>query len=347
MAHASLDMQAAHISGAEKSLIVAPAWVGDMVMAHALIQLLHQASPATEIHVAAPAATAAIAQRMVEVSNVHQVDFRHGQLGWGKRRTLGHSLRKQQYRTAYILPNSWKSALLPWFAQVKRRVGWSGEARYGLLNDRRVLNKVALPLMIERFMALAHDAGQLPHEPYPQPKLQADQANAQKLLAKFELQPSQVAVLCPGAEFGAAKKWPVQHYADLAQQLSEQGWRVWLLGSPADRADCDAITQLAPATHNLAGKTSLLDAIDLISLATQAVCNDSGLMHIACALGVPTVGIFGSTTPNFTPPLGDQAKVAQLDMSCRPCFQRECPLGHLNCLNTLEPQVVMDYIIRG
>ncbi len=308
-------------------------------MAHCLVQLL--AARDTEIHLLAPPATAPVAERMAEVARVHVVDFAHGELALAKRRAVGHSLRGLSFRSAYVLPNSWKSALVPWFANIPSRTGWQGEARFGLLNDRRRLDKARYPLMIERFMALADPHGDLP-EPYPQPRLDADSDNAKRLIRELELSISgPIAVLCPGAEFGAAKKWPARHYGALARKLLDAGSAVWLMGSPNDRIDAELIEEQAPGAVNLAGRTSLQDAIDLLALADQVVCNDSGLMHIACALQVPTLGIFGSTSPGFTPPLGTRAQVVERTLDCRPCFERNCPLGHLDCLNKLEPATVI------
>ena len=322
-------------------LVVAPAWVGDMVMCQPLLQLIKAKQPNSFFQVVAPKATAPVATRMAEVDEVTVAEFEHGKLGWSARRGLGHQLRGHKFDVAYVLPNSWKSALLPWFANVKRRVGWLGESRYGLLNDARRLDKQAYPLMIERFMALADIDGQLPTKPYPLPQLTFDLQNRTQLLEQLNLQPKQVAVLCPGAEFGAAKKWPVAHYSQLAEDLLQAGYQVWLMGSPKDAEDAQAIQQVVPQAINLAGKTSLVDAIDLMSCAELVVSNDSGLMHVGCALNIATVGVFGSTSPGFTPPLGPRAEVVELEMDCRPCFKRECPLQHLNCLNQLQPAQVM------
>ncbi len=330
-------------------LIVGPAWVGDMVMAHTLVQRLHEQDSARELHMLAPPATASIAQRMAEISQVHTVDFAHGELALSKRRRVGKDLKSYGYERAYVLPNSWKSALVPFFAGVETRVGWHGEARYGLLNDRRKLDKHAYPLMIERFMALAErpmlDQAPVLHHPYPHPKLQADPKKAASLVQKLSLQQGATVAICPGAEFGAAKKWPPQHYAVVAKELVARGKQVWLMGSPNDQQDCAAIVSRVPAAVNLAGQTSLLDALDLLSLTEQVLSNDSGLMHVACALGIPTLGIFGSTSTEFTPPLGEHAQVVERQLDCRPCFQRTCPLGHLDCLQKLEPAQVIARLV--
>ena len=311
-------------------------------MAHTLVQCLAAQFEDLDLHVAAPPATAPLAERMAEVGTVYTMDFPHGEFGFFKRRRMGRQLAAERFDTAYVLSNTWKSALLPFFARIPRRVGWQGEARFILLNDRRRLDRQQYPLMIERFMALADDDGRLPDKPYPLPKLQVDAENLNRCLQDFELDADNVTALCPGAEFGAAKKWPAAHYAVVARTLLERGGQVWLMGSPNDVQDCEDIARQAPGCVNLAGRTRLIDALDLLSVCRQVVCNDSGLMHVACALERLTIGIFGSTSPAFTPPLGEHARVVQVELECRPCFQRTCPLQHLDCLRTLQPQMVLD-----
>lgn len=309
-----------------------------MIMSHTLVQLLN--SRFDEIHMAAPRATSALAERMPEITSVVQLDITHGQIALGKRWRAARRLRELDVDAAYVLPNSWKSALIPFLAGVSERVGWHGEARYILLN-RRHTGVEQHALMIERFMALA---GPLPAPPYPSPSLEVDRENRDRLLSELNLVPEQVVALAPGAEFGAAKKWPATHYAQVATALVESGHQVWLFGSPGDLSDCVAIAEAEPRVTNLAGRTSLLDAVDLLSVATQIVCNDSGLMHVGSALQVPTLGIFGSTSPHFTPPLGRESNVVELEMDCRSCFQRECPLGHTRCLHDLAPELVLERI---
>ena len=321
-----------------RALIIAPAWVGDMVMAHTLVQALEAQHPDAEIHLAAPPATAPLGARMAGVHRVHELAAPHGALGWGARRRLGLKLRRVGFDAAYVLPNSFKSALLPCWARIPRRVGWLGEARFGLLNDWRRLDRERHPKMIERFMALAYPPGQALPQPYPVPKLRVDAANRSALVARFGLVgDAPVTVLCPGAEYGAAKRWPVVHFAALAQERLKAGHAVWVIGSPSDRALGEAILQAAPGAVNLAGRTRLTDAVDLLSLAAAVVTNDSGLMHVACALSVRVVALYGSTSPEFTPPLDAKAQVLSLSLDCQPCFKRQCPLGHFKCLQDLKP----------
>jgi heptosyltransferase II len=329
--------------GPDRILIIAPAWIGDMVMAHTLVQLLRRRASDVEIHMLAPPATAPLARRMPGVAESLVLDAGHGQARLALRRTLGVRLRNQRYRQAIVLPNTFKSALIPWWARVPVRTGWHGETRYGVLNDRRRLDANVYPLMIERFMALGLPPGVPLERPYPRPRLAVDMVNRRHLIETFGLHAdARPLALCPGAEFGPAKRWPVAHYAAVARHALASGRAVWLLGSPGDAPACAAIRELAPGVVDLAGRTSLLDAVDLLSAAEQVVCNDSGLMHVAGAVGASVVALFGSTSPGFTPPLGEGARVLELSLPCRPCFQRQCPLGHLRCLRDLTPARVLE-----
>ena len=324
-----------------KVLIVAPAWVGDMVMAHTLVQVLHADGNPT-IEILAPPATAPLAERMPGVAGAKVLDVRHGEWGLGKRRSMALDLRGGAFDAAYVLPNSFKSALVPYWARIPQRIGWHGEGRFGVLNERRRLDPERYPLMIERFMALGRSAGAAIVKPYPQPRLTVDEDNRRAVVERLALDlEAPVTILCPGAEYGEAKRWPERHFAAVANHASAAGHAVWLIGSPNDEPVCATIEALASAAINLAGQTSLLDAVDLLSLAKQVVTNDSGLMHVAGALDRPVVALYGSTTPAFTPPLGEAAIVLHEDLPCRPCFQRECPLGHLDCLNRLDPSRVI------
>jgi heptosyltransferase-2 len=333
-------MQRAALRG--KVLIVAPAWVGDMVMAHCLVQVLAATRPGVEIHLLAPPATAPLGSRMAEVAAVRTFEIAHGELGLAKRNREGWELRQAGFDQAIVLPNSFKSAWIPFRARIPVRTGWHGEARYGVLNDRRRLDRARYPLMIDQFMALGLPPGAALPTPYPRPRLQVDTGNRARILERLGLRaPARLVVLCPGAEFGPAKRWPAEHYATVARAALGAGRPVWLLGSPNDAAVCAAIAAAAPGAVDLAGQTRLLDAIDLLSLAEIVVCNDSGLMHVAGALGVRVIALFGSTSPAFTPPLGPGAEVVRLGLDCSPCFARECPYGHLRCLVDLEPDRVI------
>lgn len=327
-----------------RALLVAPAWVGDAVMAHVLVRALAADHAKLEVEVVAPPATAPLFERMREVGAVHELSVAHGELGLGARRRLGRALAVRAFDVAYVLPKSWKSALLPAFAGVPRRVGYLGEFRYGLLTDPRRLDARALPRMVDRFAALARPGHAAAPGPLPAPRLVRDEGAARRLREELALAAGgPVLALAPGAEFGAAKRWPEAHFAALAARHVERGGSVWLFGSPADAAVTARVVAAVPApfahaVHDLAGRTRLAQAVDLLGEVDALVSNDSGLMHVACALERPVLGLYGSTSPAFTPPLGERVRSLSLDLPCAPCFQRECPLGHLRCLRELAPE---------
>lgn len=334
------------VSKASSCLIVAPSWVGDMVMAQSLFKTLKAQNPELKIDVLAPAWCSALTDYMPEVNRLIEVPFSHGALNFNARRKLAKQL-KGQYDVSFVLPNSLKSALVPWLAKIPQRVGFLGEQRYGLLNKRHILNKQKLPLMVQRFVALAFEVN---HEPIaledialPDLNVPSDLINA--AIEKCQMastENAQILILCPGAEFGAAKQWPENHYAAVARFYLDVGWQVWLMGSEKDTASCEEINQLShQKCQNLAGKTNLSDAVALMAAADLVVSNDSGLMHVAAALHKPLVAVYGSTDPSFTPPLNHNAKIERLALDCSPCFKRECPLKHLDCLVKLLPNQVL------
>ena len=280
-------------------------------------------------------------RRMPEVARAIPLPFGHGDLKLGERRRFAKTLPK--YDRAFVLPNTFKSALIPWHADIAVRTGYRGEMRYGLLNDLRRLDEKALPLIVERYAALAQAPGEPREGPVPEPRLAVDEAARRATLAKYGLDDRKpVAVLAPGAEYGPAKRWPVRHFAALAGMLAARGYQVWLLGSQKDAEITAEVQRLAGGgCVDFAGRTSLDEAIDLMSFAARVVTNDSGLMHVAAALDRPMAALFGSSSPEFTPPLSAKARVISLRLSCSPCFQRVCPLGHTNCLVTLEPTRVL------
>ena len=329
----------------KKYLIIGPSWVGDMVMAQSLFIDIKQREPDAQIDVLAPAWTGALIDRMPQVGKLVSVDFRHGKLSIGERFKLGKKLRSDNYTNAIVLPNSLKSALVPAVAKIPVRTGFVGEQRWGLINDIRKLDKSQLPMTVQRFIALGLPKGAaVPQvDSIPVPQLAVENAQVAAVLEDHDLPGEpRILVLCPGAEFGASKKWPAAYYAEVAQHYLNQGWQVWLMGSNNDFASCQQINQVVDgAGRILAGKTSLPEAIDLISCASMVVSNDSGLMHIAAALQIPLVAVYGSTDPHHTPPLSHNHAIARLDLDCSPCFKRECPLQHLNCLKQLTADSVI------
>lgn len=329
-------------------LVVAPSWIGDAVLSQPLLTGLKARWPLAEIDIVAPPWVVPIYCRMNEVRDVVAHPFGHGDLKLLKRRAFGRALAvRTRYDRAYILPNTIKSALIAWFADIPELVAYRGEARAWLLSDCRTLDKARLPTMAERFAWLADDADRPLHQPVATPALKIDEVNRSRCLQKLGLlgrnHAKPIIALCPGAEYGPAKRWPVGHFATYAKQALDRGEQVWLFGSKADHTIGDEINQMTDwRCENLCGQTALADAIDLLSLASHVVTNDSGLMHVACAVGVPVTALYGSSSPNFTPPLSPRARVISLKLECSPCFERVCPLGHFRCMNDLSPEILIN-----
>jgi heptosyltransferase II len=310
-------------------LVVAPNWIGDALMAQPLLARLREKRPDTQIDVLAPEWVAPVARRMPEVSEVITAPFRHGALQLRSRWRLGRSLRGR-YVQAIVLPNTWKSALVPFFADVPLRSGYIGESRYGLLNLRYREKSVPMNLHYAR---LSEPPGTEPVGPLPQPKLGVSAEHIAAVKATFRLSSPYVA-LCPGAEYGPAKRWP--YFADLSKAIY-QGKVI--LGSAGDAEAAQGIEG-----RNLIGKTSLDEAIALLAGAALVVSNDSGLMHVAAALGRPQVALFGSSSPEHTPPQSAAARVLWLRLECSPCYARECPLGHFRCMRQMGVATVLKEI---
>ena len=325
-------------------LVMGPSWVGDMVLAHSLFQVIKQQQPDAVIDVAAPAWTMPLLDRMPEVSGKIALPFKHGQLALRERIRFGRSLRANAYQQAILLTNSLKSAILPMAAGIPRRTGYLGEWRYGLLNDIRPLDKQALPRTVDRFVNLGlPPATPLPTS-LPDPHLKADRTKAAETLARLNhAEPSKPVIgLCPGAEYGEAKRWPAEYYAEVANRALAQGNEVWLFGSDKDALVTASINRLTQGRClDLGGRTRLGEAVDLMALCDTVVSNDSGLMHVAAALGVKVIAVYGSSDPHHTPPMSSQADVLWLGLDCSPCFKRTCPLGHLNCLRQIAPERVL------
>lgn len=330
-----------------KILVVAPSWVGDMVMSQTLLKILKQQyGDACQIDILVNDWAKDVAKRMPEVNQVLINPFKHGEFGLAKRFRLGRQLAKEHYDQCFVLPNSLKSALIPFFAGIKRRTGFVGEMRYGLLNDSYRLDKQALPLMIERFCALANNGNKPENIPYP--SFAIDKSNQTKVLQNLNLSLDKpVICLAPAAEYGPAKRWPTAHFAKLSNQLQQHGYQVWLMGSAKDVELAKEIVRQASITsdiHNLCGKTNLVEVIDLLACAETVVSNDSGLMHVACAVNVPVIAIYGSSSPGFTPPLSEKAIIQKIAIECAPCFARTCKFGHYNCLQQVLPETILDCI---
>ena len=324
-----------------KILVVAPSWIGDTILAQPLLTLLKR-QPEVRIEVLAADWSAPLLERMDEVDAVIINPFRHGEFNFGARRALGHRLANADYSAAYVLPNSWKSALVPFFARIPRRIGYQGEARFLLLNQRHALDIVRHPQLVQRYAALAGPlSGTLPA---PRLNSTVEQQRAARSALNLPLEGTPI-VFCPGAEYGPAKRWPAPHFATLAKQVATTQQPVWLIGSARDAAVGDAIAADAGGTAlNLCGRSTVEQAIDLIASARCVVSNDSGLMHVAAALERPLVALYGSSSPGYTPPLSSKASIVSRNLSCSPCFKRDCPLGHFHCMTGITPAQVAELI---
>ncbi|QHM73043.1 ADP-heptose--LPS heptosyltransferase RfaF [Mixta intestinalis] len=336
-----------------KILVIGPSWVGDMMMSQSLYRTLKAEHPDAVIDVMAPAWCRPLLSRMPEVNDALAMPLGHGALALGERYRLGKALRDKHYQRAFVLPGSFKSALVPFFAGIPRRTGWRGEMRYGLLNDLRKLDKPAFPLMVERYVALAYDktrinsARDLP-QPLLWPRLRVEQYEMLDTAAQFALLSERPIIgFCPGAEFGPAKRWPHYHYATLAQQLISAGYQIVLFGSAKDNETGEQIRQTlseADRSHcrNLAGKTQLEQAVILLAHCAAVVTNDSGLMHVAAALNRPLVALYGPSSPDFTPPLSQQARVIRLITGYHKVRKGDAEQGYHQSLIDIQPERVME-----
>lgn len=309
-----------------------------MVMAQCLLRALKDRAPDRAIDVMVPAATAPLATRMAEVRNVIEVPFRRRRPDIAARWRTARALRGR-YDVAYVLPGSMKSALVPWLAGIPRRVGYRGEHRYGLINDLRQVPEGAERRTALLFRRLAGEGAT------GEPRLMVDEANRRRLCGDWRLEAEGFVALAPGAEYGPSKRWPAERFAALAAramngELAGRRLAVVLVGAEGDREICAAIRAEVPGVHDLSGATGLADAVDLLSAAALVVTNDSGLMHVAAALARPLVAVYGSTLPDHTPPLSSRAVALSRRLDCAPCFERACPLGHTDCLRTLDVDTV-------
>lgn len=334
-----------------------------MVMAQSLFITLKNTHPDCQIDVLAPSWTLSLLERMPEVTKAIALPLPRGKFGLMARIKLGKSLRSEGYDQAILLPNSWKSAIPPFFANIPVRTGYIGECRWGLLNDPRKLDKKLLTMTVQRFVVLGLPVDAPMPPGCPKPAITISKDRQQAVIDKFKLtlpaaasvpdrpaahSPSmeiKILALCPGAEYGPAKRWPTEYYAEVARHKIDQGWQVWLFGSDKDKADAAQINKdTSGLCTDFTGRTSMAEAVDLMSLANTVVTNDSGLMHVAAALDKKIIAIYGSSDPGFTPPLNDKAQVISLNLICAPCFKRECPLGHTHCLTGITPDRVLDAI---
>ncbi|CAN5206271.1 lipopolysaccharide heptosyltransferase II [soil metagenome] len=330
---------------APRILVISPNWIGDAVIAQTLLRLLKQQHPDWPIDVLAPSWVAPVWRAVAEVDTVLESPFRHGSLQLRERWEFARTLRQRGYAEAYVLPNTFKFALIPWLAGIPRRIGYRGEMRYGLLNVVHRKVKQAPRPMVSFYAALASPPARLAPAPIdlPPPTLTVSDALLNDAVRLLDLRPGKrLIAFAPGAEFGPAKRWPAGHFAKLAQMIRKHApdAQIVLLGSAKDKPVCDEIVASAPWLKNFAGVTTLDQAIAILAKADAVVSNDSGLMNIASGLNRPIVGLYGPTDSTNTPPFSDVAKIMSLHLECSPCAQRECPLGHHNCMRNMTAEMV-------
>jgi heptosyltransferase-2 len=342
-------------------LIIAPNWIGDAVMTQPLLASIKALYPDSNIDVLASTWVAPIYRACSEVHEVIEAPFEHQHLQWGLRKQLAKQLEPKKYQVCFVLPNSFKSALIPWLANIPLRIGYRGEMRFGLINlALENPSKVNRPPMLEHYLALSKllndeeaTENQASFSNGITPRLNVSTNAKQSVERKLQSANinlsgpnSAIYILCPGAEYGPSKRWPTEHFANLAKLIvsNNPNSHIILLGSKGDHILGNEIVSLAKQDshlHNWCGDTSLDEAIALIGMAKAVISNDSGLMHVAAALSTPQVAIFGSSDPAHTPPLSEKAKVIWLNLPCSPCHKKECPLGHLKCLKDILPEQVL------
>ena len=342
------NANAAPLMGRTRLLVIAPNWIGDAVMAQPLLALLKQQSPTYSIDVLAPSWVAPVLRVMPEVDAVIEAPFKHGALQLGERWRFAQQLRKRHYAAAYVLPNTLKFALVPWLAGIKRRIGYKGEHRYGLINCMHFDDPLQPRAMVAFYAAMASAPNAPLLKNLPMPTLHLEVAKVQEAFAALGIGGAQTVVaFAPGAEFGTAKRWPTQHFAALAErilQLKPQA-KILLMGSPKDQAVCEEIRTLCADgvranVLQLAGQTSLDQAIALLAGASVLVSNDSGLMHIASALNRPVIALYGPTDPDHAPPFSASSLALSLRLNCATCKQSDCPLGHHACMRDMTSEMV-------
>ncbi len=327
----------------QKILIVGPSWLGDMVIAQKLFKVLKDRYPKSKLHIASPAWIMPLVSRMPEVDKSIALPFSHGQFSLLKRYQLGKILKSEGYGQAIILTNSFKSALIPFFANIPKRTGFLGEMRFGLINDR-IKKETSFYRTVDQFLAFAPKNKNIKTSSSTYLISKPDQAR--KLLKGRLRSSDKVLGIAPGAEYGEAKRWPIEYFANVAIEAIEKGWKVISLGSQNDDGLGKSLDQLTNnKIINLIGKTKLEEVIDVVSICNSFLSNDSGLMHVAASLGIKQVAIFGSSDPKKTPPLSRHAKSVYLGLSCSPCFARTCPLQHMNCLKNIKPEMIIKKII--
>lgn len=329
----------------ENILVITPSWVGDCIMIQPFLALLKKHFTSCKITILAPPWTIDLTRHMIDAD-----DFIECPIPWKKwqikqRWEMAQEIKKHHFTRAYILPKSIQSALIPFWAKIPIRIGFLGKLRYGLLTHIHPLNPGDMPCVVARFSSLAYDDPSSAPEDGPLPKLFSLENNRRRLLQKLSLFTSQpVIALCPDAEFGPSKEWPIEHFIQIASYYGIRGYQIWILGSEKAQAYGDQIVQEADTGINLCGKATLNEIIDLLGLCNIVISNDSDLMYASIALNRPTIALYGSSTPDRTPLFAQNAHTISVNLPCSPCFRRQCPFKHTNCMAQISPALVKEKI---
>ncbi|MGH8461365.1 MAG: lipopolysaccharide heptosyltransferase II [Stenotrophobium sp.] len=322
-------------SPSDQVLVIGPSRVGDMVLAQPLFMRLKQLRPDCKIDVLAPQDMLPVVARMPEVRAGMEMPQ-----GKFSRRKLGRSLRDRGYNQSITLPDSRQTALVPWFAGIPRRTAYSSGMHIGLVNDIRAPDRKWPKTSPQCFVALAQERAVKGAPEIPLPRLEIDTVHGARLLRELALDGTRPAVgLMPGVD-GAGRQWPVEFYAEVAQHLAAEGVQTWIFGTDAEQALADSIRAISGGmTANLCGRTSLTGMLDLVARCRAVIANESGLMQLAAASGVPVTALYGSAAPDVTLPVQHGA-IHYLRLEDGPCFERTCPPGHYHCLRHVAPQTV-------
>ena len=335
-----------------KILIVGPSWVGDAVMAQTLYKLIKNSNKDAQLEVLSPNWSMPVLERMEEVSRSIISPFSHGELKLKARFDFGKQLREEGYERAIVMTNSLKSSLIPFFAKIPVRTGWLGEMRFGLINDLRAKEKLNSLLMIEQFAELSINTDEGIKKSLPYPSLRIDSHNLKEQHFNLGIDSEKPSLaICPGAEFGPAKKWPPNYYAEVCNEYLSNSWNVLVFGSQNDQITGNIIQEaidkkFSDHFFNLTGKTSLIDVIDLLSHCKKVVTNDSGLMHIAAAVDTPLVAVYGPSSPQFTPPLMHNHIVLRKSKGFDKKREGSEDHGYHESLISLKPSEVLEALSR-
>ncbi|TMJ04771.1 MAG: lipopolysaccharide heptosyltransferase II [Alphaproteobacteria bacterium] len=330
-------------------LIVPYMWIGDFVRCHTVVKLLKARFPARPVDVLSTTLCTPLADYMPELRQAIVVDLPRKRLSFAEHKALAARLEREGYGTALVMPRTWKAALAPFLAGIPERIGWLGEWRFGLVNDLR-FGERKLPRMVDQCAALALPAHATLPDTWPLPELRVPAAEVAGWRERIGLAEAgrPIVALAPGA-VGPSKRWPGAAYGELARRLLAQGNGVWVVGGPAEASLVRIIRDGAPEVRDLTG-TDLRNAILALAAADVAVSNDSGLLHVAAAIGTPTIGIFGPTSPWHWAPLNPIAAAVQQDIEtlpCQPCHKPTCRMRHHRCMRDISPEHVLEVTQRA